>query len=132
MSANRNVRISAPETGGPGSPEIVSSATIRRVYDPAHLLARPEARREPTIMPAPKRELERTRLQHLRGPTHPTQQFAASVALVWDTHCERAFGITEPSAVRSICFLQPPPVGVLGGFLDDDLGWDLGEEWLPD
>ena len=72
MSANRNVRISAPETRGEGSPGIVSSVTTRRVYDHAHLLACPEARREPTIMPAPKRELERTRLQRERGPTHPT------------------------------------------------------------
>src|SRR5690349_759495 len=72
MSANRNVRISAPETNGGGAPDLVSSATIRRVYDPASAHAVPAARAVRAIVPGSEHEKQRTRLQRERGPTHPT------------------------------------------------------------
>src|SRR5689334_7804710 len=43
MSAKRNVRISAPETGGGVAPDIVSSVTPGRVYDHAGLRASADA-----------------------------------------------------------------------------------------
>jgi hypothetical protein len=46
-SVNKNVTAigtSAPETGGSTSPDLVSSVTIRRVYDPVHVHAVPAYR----------------------------------------------------------------------------------------
>ena len=53
MSANRNLRISAPETKGVGTPDFVSSATIRRFYDCIHPRAVLEAVRGHPPPPAP-------------------------------------------------------------------------------
>src|SRR5689334_7191071 len=60
MSANRKVRMSAPETSGGGAPDLVSSATIRRVYDPRRAGAVPKSEPDalaPVLPSMPAREV---------------------------------------------------------------------------